>query len=156
MYKIKTDLYDHDFYQYKSINGVNHPIKSVNPIKSPLSDKDEGERLIKCITDIRDLTNGELAKLLVQVNSRVINNYYQELRRRVSILERPLVTARGEGKSYIYANYNPKYAQYIVTIIRTFYNFCWKQTYGDILQTPAQKLGIANKVYDLKDIIYFK
>lgn len=48
----------------------------------------------------------------------------QNIRRRLSILERPLVTARGDGKSYIYANFNPKYAQMSVTILRTYYNFC--------------------------------
>lgn len=40
-----------------------------------------------------------------------------------SMLERPLTTARGDKKSYIYANFNPKYAQYMVTILRTYYNF---------------------------------
>jgi hypothetical protein len=28
---------------------------------------------------------------------------------------------RGGGKSYIYANFNPKYAQMAVTILRTYY-----------------------------------
>ncbi|WP_190286040.1 hypothetical protein [Bacillus thuringiensis] len=32
--------------------------------------------------------------------------------------------ARGDGKSYIYSNFNPKYAQMALTIIRTHYNFC--------------------------------
>jgi len=35
-----------------------------------------------------------------------------------------LFTSRGDGKSYIYANFNPKYAQYATTILRTYYNFC--------------------------------
>lgn len=63
----------------------------------------------------------------------------------------------GDGKSYIYANYNPKYAQYVLTIFRTIYNFCLPQGGSrDKKQTPAMKLGIANKVYDLKEIIYFR
>ncbi|MRA97168.1 hypothetical protein GH840_14510 [Bacillus thuringiensis] len=32
--------------------------------------------------------------------------------------------ARGDGKSYIHSNFNPKYAQMALTIIRTHYNFC--------------------------------
>jgi hypothetical protein len=32
-------------------------------------------------------------------------------------MERPLVTARGDGKSYIYENFNPKYAQDANTIL---------------------------------------
>lgn len=78
-------------------------------------------------------------------------------RRRLSILERPLVTSRGDGKSHIYVNYNPKYAQYVLTIFRTIYNFCFIQGGSKCdKQTLAMKLGIANKVYDLKDIIYFR
>lgn len=52
-------------------------------------------------------------------------DYFQEIRRRISILERPLFTARYYGKSYIYANYNHRYAQCILTIFRTFYKFSW-------------------------------
>lgn len=37
------------------------------------------------------------------------------IRRRLYVLERPLVTARGNGKSYIYAKFNPKYVQYALT-----------------------------------------
>jgi hypothetical protein len=40
------------------------------------------------------------------------------------MLEHPLVTAREDGKNYIYANFNPRYAQYALTFLRTFYNFC--------------------------------
>ena len=97
----------------------------------------------------------DLANLIFQVNSRTINNFFQIIRRRVSMLERPLVTASGEGKSYIYANYNPKYAQYITTILSTFYNFCWATKVNGQLQTPAQRLGITDKQFTVKDIIYF-
>jgi hypothetical protein len=79
------------------------------------------------------------------------------MRRRLSVLERPLVTARGDGKSYIYANFNPKYAQYAATILRTYYNFCVPfKASRKIRLTPAQKLGITKKAFTLRDIIYFK
>ena len=81
----------------------------------------------------------------------------QQIRRRISILERPLVTARGDGKSYIYSNFNPKYAQYAVTILRTYYNFCMAyKSWDNDIKTPAQRLGLTNKQFDIKDIIYFK
>jgi hypothetical protein len=77
------------------------------------------------------------------------------VRRKTTILERPLVTARGDGKSFIYSNCNPKYAQEILTIFRTFYNFCWASKGGAKL-TPAQRLGITDKVFDYKNIVYFR
>lgn len=154
--KLEYDLKSHKFYEYKVINNKTCPIRGKNPIKFPISDKDEGNRFINCITDVRDLSIEELAGLLVNVNNRTINNFFQELRRRVSVLERPLVTARGDGKSYIYSNYNPKYAQYAVIIFRTFFNFCWVSKKNNINQTPAQRLGLTDKVFDYKDIIYFR
>jgi hypothetical protein len=95
--------------------------------------------------------------MVMNVNDNATNSFIQQIRRRLSIFERPLMTARGEGKSYIYANFNPKYAQYSLTILRTFYNFCetYKST-DDKEQTPAQRLGIKDKVFDLKDIIYLR
>ena len=154
--KLEEDLENHDFYDYKVINGVEYPVRSNKPILSPLSSKDEGLRFINCITNTLDIPNDELSRIMINVNSWIINNYYQELRRRISILERPLLTSRGDGKSYIYSNYNPKYAQYIVTIFRTFYNFCWEKKINGYKSTPAQRLGITNKVFNEKDIIYFK
>ena len=109
-----------------------------------------------CITDLADKSSNEVADYLARVNSHSINAFFNQIRRSISILERPLVTARGEGKSYIYSNYNPKYAQYAITILRTFYNFCWafKSGNGDVL-TPAQRIGITDKQFNYNDIIYF-
>ncbi|MDF2019666.1 hypothetical protein P2R17_17195 [Bacillus sp. Cr_R3] len=77
----------------------------------------------------------------------------------MSISERPLMTACGDSKSYIYSNFNPKYAQMALTILRTHYNFCMpfttKEGKKKTVKTPAQRLGITDKVFDLKDIIYF-
>jgi len=109
--------------------------------------------LISYVSYINDT---ELADLIMQVNTRAINNFFQQVRRRISILERPLSTARGDGKSYIYANYNPKYAHQMLVIFRTFYNFCFETKSNGKRSTPAQRLGLTDKVYDYKDIIYFR
>lgn len=145
--KLVRDLSKHNFYEYKLINGVNYPIRGNNPIKHPLPDKDEGVRLINLINYIPYISVDEMAELIMQVNSRAINNFFQEIRRKISILKRSLVTARGDGKSYIYANYNPKYAQQMLTIFRTFYYFCYTNKINGKLQTPAQRLGITDKVF---------
>lgn len=76
------------------------------------------------------------------------------MRRRLSIVERPLVTARGDGKSYIYANFNPKYAQMTVTILRTFNNFCLANKNSGTRKTSAQQLGLTEKQFTMKDIHY--
>lgn len=117
--------------------------------------KDEGKCLINCISDLTYMSKDDLAKLIIQINSRSLNNFFQKLRRSICILERPFHTARADGKSYIYSNYNPKYAQYATTILRTFYNFCWTTDVDNKTLTPAQRLGLTDKVFDYKDVIYF-
>lgn len=67
-----------------------------------------------------------------------------------------LATSRGDGKSYIYSNFNPKYAQMAITILRTYYNFCEPFNSNSVKQTPAQRIGVADRVYNWKDIIYKK
>jgi hypothetical protein len=116
--------------------------------------KDRGKGIIDCLTDMTHLPTRILAQFIDKVNDNSVNAFLQEIRRCISVLERPLVTSRGDGKSYIYSNFNPKYAQMSITILRTFYNFCQPVEIGGSKKTPAQHLGIANKVYKWDDIIY--
>lgn len=81
-----------------------------------------GIYFVDCKTDLPSLEQKEIANLVLNVSDYATNNFMQQIRRRLSILERPLVTAWGDGKSYIYANFNPKYAQYALTILPTYYN----------------------------------
>lgn len=140
----------------KSIHNIDYTVGTNQPIKHPYPYKDEGERYINCVTDLSYLDNLELARLLYKVDMRSINTFFNQIRRKVSILERPLYGGRNEGKSYIYSNFNPKYAQYIVTILRTYLNFCDTYKYKGVKITPAMKLGIAVKPYSIKDILYLK
>lgn len=113
----------------------------------------EGIRYVDCITDLSRLSSMELAEMLYNVDMRAINTYFNQIRRRASILERPLVS--GRGKSYIYSNFNPKYAHYMLTILRTYLNFCEAFKYKKEDVTPAMLLGIADKPFTMEDIIYF-
>ncbi|MDD2534109.1 MAG: hypothetical protein PHC86_05365 [Eubacteriales bacterium] len=152
--KLHEDLKSHKFYNEKTVNG--HLVYSMgsNPIKHPLPSLDEGIRKINLINFTQHYSTKELADLIIQVNSRAINNAFQLIHRKISLLERPLVTSRGDGKSYIYANYNPRYAMQILTIFRTYYNFCKTMKYAGVKMTPAQRLGLTNKVFDIKEIIF--
>ena len=125
-----------------------------NPIDHPIGMMDRGKRSLDVVTDMSHLENEALAKLLLNVNDNAVNSFLQEIRRSLSVIERPLVTSRGDGKSYIYSNFNPKYAQMAITILRTYYNFCKPYKTKDKKETPAQRLGIADRVYTWNDIIY--
>lgn len=49
-----------------------------------------------------------------------------------------------------------KYAQMALTILRTYYNFCFAYKTKDRIGTPAQRLGITKRIFNLKDIIYMQ
>lgn len=131
-----------------------------NPIQHPLASIDRGFREVDCTTNLSSLEPKDIASLIMNVNDNATNSFIQQIRRRLSILERPLTTARGDGKSYIYSNFNPKYAQMSLTILRTYYNFCLtyntrkRRTITE--ETPAQRIGLTEKVFSLDDIIYFR
>lgn len=127
-----------------------------NPLEQPLCPRDKGSYTVDCRTDVSSFDIHELASAIMNVNDHATNSFIQQIRRRISILERPLVTATGHGKSYIYVNFNPKYAQYALTILRTYYNFCLPFGKGDNKKTPAQRIGLTDKVFDMKDILYMK
>jgi hypothetical protein len=154
---LAEDLLHISVYEMGTSNGQNYFYPNPNcTIQHPMPFQDEGIRYINVLTDLSMLSNLELAEQLINVNMRAINTYFNQLRRRCSLLERPLVTARGEGKSYIYSNFNPKYAHYLLTIARTYLNFCDTYKYHGKEVTPAMRLGLADKVYTVEDIIYFK
>ncbi|MDM5188045.1 insertion element protein [Bacillus sp. DX4.1] len=155
--KLISILRYHDFYEMVKKDGSEYRKWAKKPIEHPLPSIDQGKWFVDCTTDLSSYEIEHVANMLVKVNDKATSAFMQQIRRRLSILERPLVTARGEGKSYIYANFNPKYAQYVLTILRTFYNFCLPYNSWDkVKATPAQRLGIADKQFTMKDIIYFK
>jgi transposase-like protein len=156
-FSLKELFETHKFHTEIKTDKQSYNVWAKNPITHPLASRDKGFHRVDCSTDLSSLEPKDIAKMVMNVNDNATNSFIQQIRRRLSILERPLMTARGDGKSYIYANFNPKYAQYALTILRTFYNFCetYKSADGKEL-TPAQRLGITDKVFDLKDIIYLR
>lgn len=153
---LSEKLEKHKFYEEVTKNDLLLRRWAQNPIVHPLPFKDTGYATVDCTTDVSSYEPFELARMIQKINNKSTDTFINQIRRRLSILERPLVTARGEGKSYIYSNFNPKYAQYAITILRTFYNFCKPYNSNGKLITPAQKLGITDRVFEWKDIIYFR
>jgi hypothetical protein len=152
------DLFqDTTFHEEVVIGSDSYRKWAETPIEHPIPTKDKGFYYVDCKTDLSSLEPNDIATMILNVNDYSANAFIQQIRRRLSILERPLVTARGDGKSYIYANFNPKYAQYALTVLRTFYNYC--ETIKGLdgkKQTPAQRLGITDKEFKIEDILYLR
>lgn len=147
----------HTFHEQVSEGKKTFNKYAKQPIELPLTSTGKGFHLVDCTTDLCSYEPKDITDMVLEVNDNATNAFIQQMRRRLSILERPLMTARGEGKSYIYANFNPKYAQCAMTILRTYFNYClpFKSTDSKKV-TPAQRLGIIDMVFDIKDIIYLR
>lgn len=157
--KLEELFHTHHFHKVESDGFHTYNVHAGTPIEHPLASPDRGFRWVDCTTDLSSLEPGDIANFILNVNDNATNNFIQLMRRRLSVLERPIVTARGDGKSYIYSNYNPKYAQMALTILRVYYNFCkpYKTTgFKSEIGTPAQRLGLTDKVFTLKDVIYMR
>lgn len=152
---LADQLKKENLYQViKDDKGLEQTVRLNKMIDHPIASNDSGYKQLGILTDLSNLNPQELADLLINVNNRVTDTFMQLIRRRISLLERPLLGARADKKSYIYSNYNPKYAQYLVTILRTYYNFCLVGKKHKT--TPAMRLGITDRPYDWKDILYLK
>ena len=100
LWYVEDQLKTHKFHErLVTKNGEIYHKQVKNRLKHPIPTSDRGNRLLDALTDVSHLTDFQLASLLVGVNDNAINGFFQTIRRRLSILERPLVTARGDGKS---------------------------------------------------------
>ncbi len=76
-----------------------------------------------------------------------------QVRRRLSMLERPISSASKVGRTWNgYAAYQPENIVSVLDIFRVYYNYCLA---GKDKKTPAMRLGLAKTVIGPRRIIYF-
>lgn len=121
-------------------------------LSHPFPTIDEPEKKSCLLTDFNDLEIDHLAWLHNKASLRGINQYFMNVRRRLSLLERPLSTPSNLGRRfYGYNSYSPEVVAKILCIFRTYYNYCRKGKYGI---TPAMRLGMSRGSIRVEDIIY--
>lgn len=129
--------------------------------------------------DLKLLTYAD-DSFLDQASLHGVDNYFQILRRRLNMLERPLRPTANTNQEQlikndlssanskfekwnIYGSYNPKYIAMMIEIMRVYNNYVLtdeksiknKKAYSGNPKTPAQKIGLVDKVFDIYDIIDF-
>jgi hypothetical protein len=119
----------------------------------PFPDMSEPQKAVCYLTDCGDYDADHLAWLYRKASLHGIDRFFMQVRRRLSLLERPISTASKVGRKwYGYSAYNPEIAVKLLSIFRVFYNYC---AVGKDVQTPAMRLGLAKGRVSLEDIIYF-
>ena len=119
----------------------------------PLPDMSEPQKAVCYLTDYGDYDADHLAWLYQKASLHGIDRFFMQVRRRLSVLERPIGTASKAGRKwYGYGAYNPASIVKLLGIFRVFYNYCAAGKDG---KTPAMRLGLAKGMVDLEDIIDF-
>jgi hypothetical protein len=118
----------------------------------PFPDMSEPEKAICWLTDLRDRSydDDHLAWLYSKGTLHGIDRFFMQVRRRLSLLERPISSASNEGRTWHgYSPYNPVNVVKLLDIFRVFYNYI---EIGDDKKTPAMRLGIAS-MYSYSDVL---
>jgi hypothetical protein len=121
----------------------------------PFPDMGEPKKAVCWLTDIGDkgYTDFELGKLFLRASLHPVDRYFAQLRRKTSLLERPISTASSGGsKWFAYDPYQPKVVEKLLEIYRIYFNYV-KQ--GDDRMTPAMRLGLARGPVKLENILYY-
>lgn len=120
----RTTRHDHPWFDY------------------PLADMADPSKSIRYLTDFDDYDIEHLARLYKLVSLRGVDRFFMQVRRRLSILERPIATANSARRAWHgYAAYSPRVAQQVLQIFRTYYNYA---LVGEDGKTPAMRLGLAD------------
>ena len=120
----------------------------------PFPNMSEPEKAICYLTDYGDYNEDHQAWLYNKANMHAIDCFFMQVRRRLSLLERPIASASSARRMWHgYSAYNPESIVKLLDIFRVYYNYCLTGKDG---KTPAMKLGLARGGASPEDIIYFR
>jgi len=119
----------------------------------PFPDMSEPEKAICWLTDLHDQAydNRRLARLFDKGTLHGIDRFFMQVRRRLSLLERPIASANNDGRKWHgYSPYNPSMVAKLLDIFRVFYNYI---EVGADKKTPASRLGLTSQPSSYNDIL---
>jgi hypothetical protein len=115
-------------------------------VRHPVPNSSEPEKAMCYLTDLKDFDPDHMARLYLKCSLHPIDRFFMQVRRRLSLLERPLGSARNPGRVWNgYSAYRPENVEKVLGIFRVYYNYCLKT--GKEKATPAMRLGLASRAY---------
>mgnify|MGYP000453320809 FL=1 len=92
------------------------------------------------------------------VSLHSVDTFFEKLRRRVYMLERPLHSASNDSRTWSrYAAYDPYNVVKMVEIFRVVHNYIdTSKEKGGEETTSAMRLGLAQAPVKYEDVLYFK
>jgi transposase-like protein len=150
----------------------------------PAPPKNEPEKAVSWLTDTggKGYAADHLAKLMLRASLFGIDRYFMQVRRRISLLERPISSSSATGaRWYGYSPYNPVVIAKILEIFRVYHNYISgtsdmkprklqegekKRNPGEARKTystPAMRLGrvesgtvgLVDRKFEVEDVLEF-
>lgn len=136
--------------------------------------KNEPQKAVSWLTDTgdRSYANFHLSKLMLRASLFGVDRYFMQVRRRISLLERPMSSSSASGRKWFgYSPYNPLHAVKLLEIFRVFHNYVHATTNAKrrILQegevkrrpgeiqhkylTPAMRLGLMDRPVSIDEVL---
>ncbi len=119
----------------------------------PFPTMGEPEKAVACLTDLDGYDEDHKAWLYNKASLHGVDSFFNQVRRRLSLLERPIHSKSNKGRVWNgYSPYDPGNVAKVLDIMRTVHNYILLGKDG---KTPAERLGLAQVPLDYEDIIYF-
>ncbi len=119
----------------------------------PFPTMGEPEKAVACLTNIDSYDTEHKACLYNKASLHAVDSFFNQIRRRLSLLERPIRSKSNKGRVWNgYSPYDPGNVTKLLNIMRTVHNYILPGKDG---KTPAMRLGLARAPLDYEDIIYF-
>ena len=123
----------------------------------PTPGAEEPGKRIWWITERKGVDIEDVSADIITASNHGVDRFFQTCRRKLSFFERTnkkVANQKDKQKNWSqYGAYDPKILVKLLEIMRVYYNFVGRK---GVKTTPAQKLGIVKKAYDINDILYFK
>jgi len=123
-------------------------------VKHPFPDMAEANKAMCWLTEHSDgdMDLTHKAWLYNKATLHGVDSFFQQVRRRIAMLERPIGSASNNGRIWNgYGAYNPAMVVKLLEIFRVVHNYIPKN--GDKI-TPAMKFGLAEAPLSYKTILY--
>jgi hypothetical protein len=141
-------------------------------VMHPLPTISEAEKASCFLTDMGDYTIEHQAWLHNKASLHAVDSWFNRVRRRNAMLERPIKSASNLGRTYYaYSAYKPEQVAKLLTILRVCHNYIWqpadqKKPKGAKKpvtpvpkipkKSPAMKLGLIDRFLTYEELINFR
>lgn len=125
-------------------------------VHHPLPDMSESNKAMCWLTEHNDFDLDHKANLYNKASLHGIDTFFEKIRRRMAMFERPIHSAANKGRTWNgYAAYNPAMVSKMLDIFRVTHNYIDVRKEDGVKSTPATRLGLAKTPLDYKDVLYF-